>query len=82
MQKFIIISPHTHQECTMVVKQTLAIGYLTHFYWGCKSGDHTGYAFLDAENESEALLSIPTVIRAKAKAIGLVQFEPKVVQKW
>lgn len=82
MQKFIIISPHTHEECTMVVKQTLAIGYLTHFYWGCKSGDHTGYAIIDAENETEALLSIPTVIRNKGKAIGLVQFEPKVVQKW
>jgi hypothetical protein len=82
MQKFIIISPHTHDECTMVVKQTLAIGYLTHFYWGCKSGDHTGYAFLEAENESEALLSIPSAIRDKGRAIGLVQFEPKVVQKW
>jgi hypothetical protein len=48
MQKFMIISPHTHEECTMVVKQTLAIGYLTHFYWGCKSGDHTGYAMIEA----------------------------------
>ena len=65
-----------------MIKQTLAIGYLTHFYWGCKSGDHTGYAMIDAESEKEALLSIPTVIRNKGKAIGIVQFDPKDVEKW
>lgn len=82
MQKFMIISPHTHEECTMVVKQTLAIGYLTHFWWGCKSGDHTGYAMIEAENGEEALLSIPTMIRKKGKAIGLVQFDPEKVKNW
>jgi len=82
MQKFMIISPHTHEECTMVVKQTLAIGYLTHFWWGCKSGDHTGYAMIEAENAEEALLSIPTMIRKKGKAIGLVQFDPEKVKNW
>ncbi|QQS36634.1 MAG: hypothetical protein IPM56_01375 [Ignavibacteriales bacterium] len=82
MQKFLVISPHAHEECTHVIKQTLAIGYLTHFYWGCKSGDHTGYAIIDADNEKEALLSIPTVIRSKGRAIGIVQFDPKVVEKW
>lgn len=82
MQKYIIISPHTHEECTMVIKQTLAIGYLTHFYWGCKSGDHTGYAFIEAENEKEALLSIPTMIRNKGRAIGITQFDPMEVEKW
>ena len=82
MQKFLVISPHDHEECTRVIKLTLAIGYLTHFYWGCKSGDHIGYAMIDAESEKEALLSIPTVIRNKGRAIGIVQFDPKDVEKW
>ena len=82
MQKFMIISPHTHEECTMVVKQTLAIGYLTHFFWGCKSGDHTGYAMIEAENENEALYAIPTIIRNKGKAIGVIQFDPDKVKNW
>jgi hypothetical protein len=82
MQKFMIISPHTHEECTLVVKQTLAIGYLTHFWWGCKSGDHTGYAMIEASTADEALLSIPTMIRKKGKAIGLVQFDPQKVKNW
>jgi hypothetical protein len=82
MQKFMIISPHAHDECTVVVKQTLAIGYLTHFWWGCKSGDHTGYAMIEANNADEALLSIPTMIRKKGRAIGLVQFDPEKVELW
>lgn len=82
MQKFMIISPHTHDECTLVVKQTLAIGYLTHFWWGCKSGDHTGYAMIEASNADEALLSIPPMIRKKGKVIGLVQFDPEKVKNW
>ncbi len=82
MQKFMIISPHSHDECTSVVKQTLAIGYLTHFWWGCKSGDHTGYAMIEANSTDEALLSIPPMIRKKGKAIGLVQFDPDKVENW
>jgi len=66
----------------MVVKQTLAIGYLTHFWWGCKSGDHTGYAMIEANNADEALLSIPVMIRKKGKAIGLVQFDTDKVKHW
>jgi hypothetical protein len=37
---------------------------------------------IEAENEKEALLSIPTIIRDKGKAIGIIQFDPKVVEKW
>jgi hypothetical protein len=82
MQKFLIISPHTKEDCTNVVKLTLASGYLTHFYWGCKSGDHTGYAMIEAEDQNEALLSIPTIIRNKGKAIGILQFDPRDVGTW
>jgi len=82
MPQFLVVSPHTAEDCAKVIKQTLAIGYLTHFYWGCKVGDHTAYAMLEAENEKEALLAVPTVIRNKSKAIKLVQFSEKEVNEW
>ena len=82
MQKFMIISPHTMQECKQVVKLTLAAGYLSHFEWGCKSGDHNGYAMIEAESEQQALLSIPTVVRHKGRAIGVAEFDPKDVETW
>ncbi len=82
MAHFLITSPHTAEDCAKVVKLTLAIGYLTHFYWGCKSGDHTAYAIIEADNKQEALLSVPTVIREKSKAQEIVQFDEKDVNTW
>ena len=82
MPQFLVVSPHTEEDCNKVVKLTLAIGYLTHFYWGCKVGEHTGWAILEAENEKEALMSVPTLIRDKSRAIQIVQFDPAKVEKW
>jgi len=72
MKKFIIIFPHTYKECSVVVKQTLAIGYLTPFWWGLKYGDHIRYAMIQANNANETFLSSPTMIRKEGGAIGLV----------
>jgi hypothetical protein len=45
-------------------------------------GEHTGWAIIDAESEKEALMSVPTVIRDKSRAIQIVQFDPAKVEKW
>ncbi len=82
MIRFLIESPHTKQECAMIVKETMAIGYLTHFYWGCKTDDHRAWAIIEAENEQEALFSVPSLLRNKSKAIAIVQFDPKDVEMW
>jgi hypothetical protein len=82
MTHFLIESPHTEKDCAMIVKETMAIGYLTHFYWGCKKDDHRGWAIIEAENEKEALLSVPSLLRGKSKAIQIVQFNPKEVESW
>jgi hypothetical protein len=82
MSQFLVVSPHTAEDCTKVIKLTLAVGYLTHFYWGCKVGEHTGWAIIEAENEKEALLSVPTVVRDKSRAIKVVQFDPAKVEQW
>ena len=82
MPQFLVVSPHTDEDCSKVVKLTLAAGYLTHFYWGCKAGDHCGYAMLEADNEHEALLSVPTLIRNKSTAKEISQYDPRVVENW
>ena len=82
MEKYLVCSPHTKEECTQIIKDTMSIGYLTHYYWGCKAGDHCGWALIDADNESEALLSVPPYLRSKSKATKMVQFDPNVVQGW
>lgn len=82
MALYLVQSPHTAEDCAKVIKLTLAIGYLTHYHWGCKAGVHTAWAMIEADNEKEALLSVPTVIRDKSKAIEIVQFDPNDVQTW
>ena len=41
MERFIIESPHTAENCKQAVQDIHAAGYLHHFEWGCKDNDHT-----------------------------------------
>jgi hypothetical protein len=79
MKRFLVVSHHTGQECVRALKETLAIGYLTHFEWGCKDGIHTGWAILEAEDKTQAMLSIPTFLRGKGQVVQLAKFDPEKV---
>jgi len=81
MPKFLVVSNHTGDDCIKALQETLAIGYLTHFQWGCKDGEHTGWAILEAESKAQAIMSVPTFLRAEARVILLTQFDPEKVRK-
>jgi hypothetical protein len=80
MERYLIETPHTSQDCQRLVEEVYAQGYLTHFDWGCKSGVHCGWAIIEADNEAEARLAVPPLVRDKARVIKLVRFEPKDVK--
>ena len=61
---------------------TYALGYLNNFDWGCSAGVHKGWALIEAESESQALWSVPILIRNKARAIKLEKFYPSLVGNW
>ena len=65
-----------YDKAEKAIKETLAIGYLTHFEWGCKDGVHTGWAILEANDKAEAILSVPTFLRPDARVIMLTRFDP------
>jgi hypothetical protein len=50
MERFLIETPHTDEECLSLLDQILAMGYLHNFDWGCEDGDHTGWAIIEADN--------------------------------
>lgn len=77
MEKYLIIAPHTVKDCLWALQQIEAAGFLTHFDWGCKDGDHTGWAIIEAESKSEALMVVPTAQRATAKVVKLCKFGPE-----
>jgi hypothetical protein len=52
MNRYLIETPHTDQDCHRLVEQVYAMGYLYHFDWGCMAGVHCGWAIIEAENEA------------------------------
>ncbi len=81
MKRFIVISHHTEADCARALKEVTAMGYLTHFDWGCKDGAHTGWAILEADDRGEALMSVPTFLRNQATVIQLTRFEPEMIEE-
>ena len=76
MERYMVISTHTEAECTKALKQVEAAGYITHFDWGCKDGDHTGWAVVEADSATEAMMVVPSLGRKDAKAVKLTKFSP------
>jgi hypothetical protein len=77
MDRYLIISPHTAADCKKALQEVTAMGYITHFDWGCEDGEHVGWAVIEADNAKEALLVVPTFQRVSAKAVKLKRFSPE-----
>ena len=80
MNRYLVVSPHTAGDCVKALKEITAVGYITHFEWGCKDGDHTGWVILEAENPQQALMVVPSAQRHTAKATKLVKFSPQDIE--
>ncbi|HXH17800.1 MAG TPA: hypothetical protein VNJ07_01855 [Chitinophagales bacterium] len=78
MDRYVIISIHTAEDCRMAVKHFIEhhANFLTHFEWGCYDNDHTAYAIVEAESRAMALMAVPPLFRNKARAIKVTRFEP------
>lgn len=75
MQRFIIESPHTAENCDQVIKDLHAAGYLHHFEWGCKDNDHTAWAIVETETLEDARQIVPWYLRDHARIVRLVKFD-------
>jgi hypothetical protein len=53
----------------------------THIAENCQVGVHTGWAIVEAENESQARLTVPSRLRPKARAIRLSKFTPQTMEQ-
>jgi hypothetical protein len=82
VHRYIVISPHTKEDCNNAIKQVLSTGYITHFEWGCKDGDHTGWAILEAEDAKQAMMAVPPGQRQTARVVRLTRFTPEEVEKF
>jgi hypothetical protein len=82
MDRYLIETPHSDEECLGLLDQILATGYLHHFDWGCEVGDHTGWAIIEAESREQAMLAVPTMVRPKARVVKLNRFTDEDVKRF
>ena len=82
--RFLVQSPHTKEECLKALDETLAKGTetLNKFEWGCMAGDHTGYALIDAENESKVRNLLPSFVRDKARVTQISKISPDQIRSF
>jgi len=79
-QTYLVISPHTPEQCLAALDHLVAERQLSKFEFGCKHGDHTGYARVEAASPEEALAIVPASERANARAIPLDRFTPEQIR--
>ncbi len=80
--KYMIETPHTPQECLRALDEQLAKGpdVLKKFNYGCKAGDHTGYAIVDVKDSREARDLVPGFLLNKARIVEVDIFTPEVIK--
>jgi hypothetical protein len=80
MERYLVESTHTAEDCQHVVEAFIIYGHIMNFDWGCQVGVHSGWAIVEAENESMARLSVPARLRSGARAIRLCKFTPQTIE--
>ena len=80
MSSFLIESPHTEQECMMVMDELHKAKSLEGWSWGCMAGNHTAYRMVMARDEAAALAMVPEDVRAKAHVYKLMKMTPAMLE--
>jgi len=76
--RYLLIVPHSQEECLKALDEFSKQGsMLSRFDFGCEAGDHTGYAYVMAASEEDALKNVPAEQRDKAKAVKMTKFTPQ-----
>jgi hypothetical protein len=55
--------------------------YLTNADWGCKAGDHRSWLQVEADDDAQARLMVPPVIRHSARLVKLNKFTPEQIKE-
>jgi hypothetical protein len=82
MARYMIESPHKPEECLKALDEELVKGtdVLEKFDFGCKTGDHTAYAIVDANTRDDALRLVPSFLRSGAKVLEVGKITPDMIR--
>jgi hypothetical protein len=76
MKRFLVETPHTAENCQLVIREVHAMGYLNYFEWGCESGVHCGWGFVEADEAEGARMTVPSIVRGDARVVEVTKFGP------
>lgn len=81
---YLVEVPHNEAECLRALDEQLDKGsdILDKFYFGCESGDHTGYAIVDANSEDEVRKLIPNFLLGKSMITEVGKFTPEMIRSF
>jgi hypothetical protein len=85
MTRYMIQSPHKPEECLKALDEELAKGkdILDKIEFGCKAGDHTGYAIVDAPTKNDALNRyVPSFLQNRARVVEVGKFTPEMIKSF
>lgn len=76
MPHYLLEVPHTDEECMQALDDLAENepGLLEESWFGCKGGEHTEWATVEAENETEARNMIPDFLQDKAHIVEVSKF--------
>jgi hypothetical protein len=72
--QYLVIAPHTPEQCAKALDDASAAGSLSKWNFGCMDGDHTGYLMVTATSTEQALANVPADERSGARAVKLHHF--------
>ena len=80
---YFVQSSHTPDQCVQTLTDMKSKGdaFLTKFEFGCMSGDHTSYAFLEGSSESDVRQMLPKELQANAKIKKVDKFTSDQIEK-
>jgi hypothetical protein len=82
MNKYLVETRHDREDCLHILDHFVAYGHITHFEWGCENGVCAGWAIIEAKDEKEAVLSVPSIVRSKTQVVKLSYFTPEKIQEF
>ncbi len=84
MARFVIESPHSKEECMTALDEIKAEHpeLLDRMEFGCKVGEHVGWATVEAGSKTEAEQLIPEIIRDKAHVVEVLKFTPEQIESF
>jgi hypothetical protein len=80
---YLVQIPHTPEQCVKTLTDMKSNGdvFLSKFEWGCMSGDHTAYAFLEGKTDADVRLMLPKDVQASAKITKVDKFTSEQIEK-